>query len=72
MVLGRLFSHFRLWDRSCALQQLPRFPQQSFNPLERGDLFVWNSIQILLLLAQLQLNRFLTLFQFSPNAATEP
>ena len=49
---------------SCALQELPRFPQQSFNALERGDLFVWNSIQILLLLAQLQLKRFLTLFQF--------
>ena len=64
MVLGGLFSHFRFWHRSCALQQLTGFPQQSFNALERGDLFVWDSIQVLLLLAQLQLKRFLTLFQF--------
>ena len=64
IVLGGLFIHFRLWHRSCALQQLPRFPQQSFNALERGDLFVWDSIQILLLMAQLELERFLTLFQF--------
>jgi hypothetical protein len=64
MVLGGLLSHFRLWHRSCALQQLPRFPQQSFYALERGDFFVWDSIQILLLMAQLELERFLTLFQF--------
>ena len=65
MVLGGLFSHFWLWDRSCALQQLPRFPQQSFYALESGNLFVWDSVQILLLLlAQLELERFLTLFQF--------
>lgn len=64
MVLGGLFRHFSLWHRSCALQQLPRFPQQSFNALESGDLFVRDSIQILLLLAQLELKSFLTLFQF--------
>ena len=64
MVLGGVFSHFRLWHRSCAFQQLTRFPQQSFNALKGGDLFVRDSIQILLLLAQLELKRFLTLFQF--------
>ena len=64
MVLGGLFSHFRLCDRSCAVQKLTRFPQQSFNTLQGGDLFVGDSIQILLLLAHLELKRFLTLFQF--------
>ena len=64
MVLGGLLSQFRRWHRSCAFQQLPCFAQQRFNTLERGDLFVWDSTQILLLLAQLELKRFLTLFQF--------
>ena len=64
MVLGGLFSHFSLWHRSCALQQLPRFSQQNFNAFESGDFFVGDSIQILLLLAQLELKSFLTLFQF--------
>ena len=64
VVLRGNFRHGALCDGSRAVQQLTRFTQQGFNTLQGGDLFVRDSVQILLLLAQLKLKRFLTLFQF--------